>query len=65
MGGCGYAYGFSVRSQPSRYTDDLLALPRIEITAQDRLAEFVAKLGSADVSLATASPSRAAGALPG
>jgi peptidoglycan/xylan/chitin deacetylase (PgdA/CDA1 family) len=45
VGASGYAYAFSTRSHRSRYTDDLLDLPRIEVGERCRLEEFVARLG--------------------
>ena len=46
VGACGYAYAFSTQSRPSRYTDDLLDLPRIEIAGQDEVEQFVARLSA-------------------
>ena len=46
VGACGYAYGFSTRSRASRYTDELLDLPRIEIAGQYELAQFVRAAGA-------------------
>jgi peptidoglycan/xylan/chitin deacetylase (PgdA/CDA1 family) len=45
VGACGYVYGLSCRPGPSRLGDPLLALPRVEITGSDTLADFIAKLG--------------------
>lgn len=41
---CGYTFGLSCRSGRSRPDAPLLALPRIEVTGQDTLADFVAKV---------------------
>lgn len=43
-GACGYVYGVTTRNAACRLQDPLLALPRIEITAQDNFEHFVAKL---------------------
>jgi hypothetical protein len=45
VGACGYVYGLSCRSGPSRLGDPLLALPRVEITGTDDLETFIGKLG--------------------
>jgi hypothetical protein len=45
-GACGYFFGLSCRPGPCRFTDPLLALPRIEICAEDGLTGFVRKLSA-------------------
>jgi peptidoglycan/xylan/chitin deacetylase (PgdA/CDA1 family) len=47
-GACGYVYGVSTRVAASRLQDSLLALPRIEISGQDGLEQFIAKLTNED-----------------
>jgi peptidoglycan/xylan/chitin deacetylase (PgdA/CDA1 family) len=44
IGACGYFFGLSTRCAPSTFNDELLALPRIEITGADNLQRFSAKL---------------------
>jgi peptidoglycan/xylan/chitin deacetylase (PgdA/CDA1 family)/2-polyprenyl-3-methyl-5-hydroxy-6-metoxy-1,4-benzoquinol methylase len=46
VGACGYTFGLSCRPGPSELWDPLLALQRIEVTGDDTLPEFIAKLGS-------------------
>jgi len=46
VGACGYLYGLSCRPGPASFRDPLLALPRIEVTGSDTLADFIGKLGS-------------------
>jgi hypothetical protein len=47
-GACVYIYGVSYRQAFCRAQDSLLALPRIEITGQDTLETFIAKLTNED-----------------
>jgi peptidoglycan/xylan/chitin deacetylase (PgdA/CDA1 family)/2-polyprenyl-3-methyl-5-hydroxy-6-metoxy-1,4-benzoquinol methylase len=44
VGACGYTFAFSCRAGLAKFTNNLLALPRIEITGSDSLSGFVAKL---------------------
>lgn len=44
VGACGYIYGVSCKRGLSSFQDSLLALSRVEVTGNDTLAEFVAKL---------------------
>lgn len=44
IGACGYVFGFSCRPGSSRFDDDLLSLPRIEVAGSDTFRDFVAKL---------------------
>jgi peptidoglycan/xylan/chitin deacetylase (PgdA/CDA1 family) len=44
VGACGYTFGFSCRTGLTTFKDDLLELPRIEVTGSDTFQEFVAKL---------------------
>ena len=44
IGACGYVFGLTCRPGKSRFQDNLLALPRIEVTGFDRLQDLVAKL---------------------
>jgi peptidoglycan/xylan/chitin deacetylase (PgdA/CDA1 family)/SAM-dependent methyltransferase len=46
VGACGYTFGLSCHPRLSRLYDDLLALPRIEVTGLDSLADLVTKLSS-------------------
>jgi peptidoglycan/xylan/chitin deacetylase (PgdA/CDA1 family) len=45
IGACGYIFGFSCRPGLCRFNDPLLALPRVEVTGYDGMAEFRSKLG--------------------
>lgn len=44
IGACGYTLGFGIQGRPSRLHDDLLHLPRIEVSGHEGFEEFVAKL---------------------
>lgn len=44
MGSCGYQFGLSCKPGFSKFDDDLLNLPRIEVYGSDSLTQFVAKL---------------------
>jgi peptidoglycan/xylan/chitin deacetylase (PgdA/CDA1 family)/GT2 family glycosyltransferase len=44
-GACGYVFGLSCRPGLCGFNDPLLALPRIEVTGSDGMAEFKSKLG--------------------
>jgi peptidoglycan/xylan/chitin deacetylase (PgdA/CDA1 family)/SAM-dependent methyltransferase len=44
VGACGYRYGLSVRGACCRLHDRLLAMPRIEVSGEDDLPAFIAKL---------------------
>jgi peptidoglycan/xylan/chitin deacetylase (PgdA/CDA1 family) len=44
-GAAGYLYGLSSRPGRARFSDSLLALPRIEIAGTDRIRDFILKLG--------------------
>jgi peptidoglycan/xylan/chitin deacetylase (PgdA/CDA1 family) len=44
VGACGYIFGLSCLSGMGQFDDQLLALPRIEITGSDTLEQFVTKL---------------------
>jgi peptidoglycan/xylan/chitin deacetylase (PgdA/CDA1 family) len=44
VGACGYAFGLSCRPGFSQFDDPLLALPRIEVTGSDGIAELASKL---------------------
>jgi peptidoglycan/xylan/chitin deacetylase (PgdA/CDA1 family) len=44
VGACGYTIGLSRESRLCQFQDDLLALPRIEISGADHTSEFIAKL---------------------
>jgi len=57
VGGCGYLFGLSTRPALSTQGDSLLALPRIEITRQDRLPDFVRKLSGTARAVAAEAPS--------
>jgi peptidoglycan/xylan/chitin deacetylase (PgdA/CDA1 family)/SAM-dependent methyltransferase len=43
-GACGFRYGLTVNERPASFTDDLLALPRIEVRGDEPFADFLAKL---------------------
>jgi peptidoglycan/xylan/chitin deacetylase (PgdA/CDA1 family)/SAM-dependent methyltransferase len=47
-GACGYLYGVTTRQSACRFTDSMLALPRIEINGCDNLERFIAKLTHVD-----------------
>jgi peptidoglycan/xylan/chitin deacetylase (PgdA/CDA1 family)/GT2 family glycosyltransferase len=48
VGATGYTYGLTCNAELSKYDDDLLALPRIEIMGSDDLSTFILRLaGSA------------------
>ena len=47
-GACGFVFGVTTRFTACRPKDRLLELPRIEITGQDSLEEFIAKLTNED-----------------
>ncbi len=44
VGACGYIYGVSCKPGLSSFQDSLLALSRVEVTGNDTLKEFIAKL---------------------
>jgi peptidoglycan/xylan/chitin deacetylase (PgdA/CDA1 family)/2-polyprenyl-3-methyl-5-hydroxy-6-metoxy-1,4-benzoquinol methylase len=44
VGACGYLYGLTCRPGACAFGDDLLDLPRIEVTGHDRLQHFVEKI---------------------
>jgi peptidoglycan/xylan/chitin deacetylase (PgdA/CDA1 family) len=46
VGACGFTYGLTTVGRRARLDDDLLALPRIEVTGGDTFSEFVRKLGA-------------------
>lgn len=43
-GACGYTLGLTCRNGASQLSDDLLLLPRIEVSGTDRLEDFILKL---------------------
>jgi glycosyltransferase involved in cell wall biosynthesis/peptidoglycan/xylan/chitin deacetylase (PgdA/CDA1 family)/2-polyprenyl-3-methyl-5-hydroxy-6-metoxy-1,4-benzoquinol methylase len=45
VGACGFQVGLTCRTARAGFRDSPLALPRIEITGQDDLSAFIAKLG--------------------
>jgi peptidoglycan/xylan/chitin deacetylase (PgdA/CDA1 family) len=45
IGACGYTFGLTCRSGPSKFHDSHLALPRLEIKGDDTLQEFATKVG--------------------
>ena len=44
VGACGYIFGLACLPGIGQFDDQLLALPRIEITGSDTLEQFVTKL---------------------
>lgn len=44
IGACGYVYGLTCRVGKSRFQDNLLALPRIEVAGTQQFQDFVASL---------------------
>ncbi len=46
VGACGYTYGVTTRHGRARFDDNLLAMPRIEVSGFDSFAGFVAKLAA-------------------
>jgi peptidoglycan/xylan/chitin deacetylase (PgdA/CDA1 family) len=44
VGACGFEYGLTTRQGLSRAGDSLLALPRIEVSGEDRLLDLLLKL---------------------
>jgi len=45
VGACGFQAGLTCREARAGFGDSPLALPRIEITAEDDLTAFISKLG--------------------
>jgi hypothetical protein len=44
VGACGYRYGLGATGVRCRLQDRLLAMPRIEVSGEDDLPEFIAKV---------------------
>ena len=44
-GACGFTFGLTCRSDTCRFTDPMLELPRIEVTAEMSLPQLIAALG--------------------
>jgi peptidoglycan/xylan/chitin deacetylase (PgdA/CDA1 family) len=44
IGACGYVYGLTCRAGKSRFQDNLLALPRIEVAGTQQFQDFIASL---------------------